>query len=117
MHKVHKSNDRQDKLKRLVMRLATYFDKKFNAKREEFIKDGEPVYTNAELLGHLIITERDAAMTLQLEECVKSKAYASYDGYKLRSGRDASIGSCCGLAGWHDGGIFHLTGGELVLLP
>jgi len=37
--------------------------------------------------------------------CAASIAYASYDGCKLRSGRDASIASCCGPDRWHSGSV------------
>ena len=63
MHKVHGSRDRQDKLKKLVKRLAHHFYIRHNTKAAEFIENGgEPVYTNVERLGYQIIIEHELAL-------------------------------------------------------
>ena len=63
MHKVHGSRDRQDKLKKLVKRLAHHFCVRHNTKAAEFIEDGgEPVYTDAERLGYQIFTEHELVL-------------------------------------------------------
>jgi hypothetical protein len=83
MHKVHRGNDHQLKIKDLVLKLATHFNERFNAKKAEFVEDGEPVYTDAESLGHLIITERDAAITLHQQNADAKKAAKSNATKKL----------------------------------
>jgi hypothetical protein len=55
MHKVHRSIAHQDKIKKLVKRLAYHFCISHNMKATEFIEDdGE--HTNAERLGYQITT-------------------------------------------------------------
>ena len=94
MHKViHGSIDRQDKLKKLVKRLAHHFCIRHNTKTAEFIEDGGgPVYTDAERLRYQIFTEHELVLCSH-KQTADAKKLAAIETTKKLERRESFVGA------------------------